>query len=162
MPGEGVLPIVNGRVTLGIKGKASKGRSSVWERLHTSVSRLTISCQAFSPASGYKKAQSPVNKRPSRHLRIRVLQPLPTPDLSEEQPTYHLLLACNFTMATLNNTTSPTPLIPTQISVLDFFIPGSTSILAAIELILATNSYFCPIFLFMLLVFLGKHICRYL
>jgi hypothetical protein len=53
-------------------------------------------------------------------------------------------------------------LIPTQISVLDFFIPGSTSILAAIELILATNSYFCPIFLFMLLVFLGKHICRYL
>lgn len=72
------------------------------------------------------------------------------------------MLACNFTMATLNNTTSPTPLIPTQISVLDFFIPGSTSILAAIELILATNSYFCPIFLFMLLVFLGKHICRYL
>jgi hypothetical protein len=36
-------------------------------------------------------------------------------------------------MATLNSTTSPTPLIPTQVSVLDFFVPGSTRILAAIE-----------------------------
>ncbi|KAK4245449.1 hypothetical protein C7999DRAFT_34211 [Corynascus novoguineensis] len=65
-------------------------------------------------------------------------------------------------MATLNNTTSPTPLILTQVSVLDFFVPGSTSILAAIELVLATNSYFRPLFLYMLLVFLGRHVCGYL
>lgn len=65
-------------------------------------------------------------------------------------------------MTTLNNTTSPTLLIPTQASVLDFFVPGSTSILAAIELVLTTNSYFRPLFLGMFLVFLGRHLCRYL
>ncbi|KAK4152082.1 putative mitochondrial chaperone BCS1-A [Chaetomidium leptoderma] len=42
-------------------------------------------------------------------------------------------------MARLNNTTSPTPLSPTQVSVLDFFVPGSTSILAAIELLAAST-----------------------
>ena len=65
-------------------------------------------------------------------------------------------------MATLNNTTSPTPLIPTQVSVLDFFIPGSTGILAAIEPVLAMNSSARPLLLCMLLVFLGRHVCRYI
>ncbi|KAH7016394.1 putative mitochondrial chaperone bcs1 [Microdochium trichocladiopsis] len=65
-------------------------------------------------------------------------------------------------MATLNHTTSPTPLIAPHISILDIFVPGSTSILAAIEPVLATNSYFRPLFLCMLLVFLGRHVCRYL
>lgn len=65
-------------------------------------------------------------------------------------------------MATLNNTTSPTPLTPTQASVLDFFVPGSTSVLTAVELVLATNSHFHPFFLFVLLAFLGRHVCKYL
>jgi len=65
-------------------------------------------------------------------------------------------------MATLNNTTSPTPLIPTQISVLDFFIPGSTGILAGIEPVLAMNSSVRPLILCILLVFLGRHVCRYI
>lgn len=64
-------------------------------------------------------------------------------------------------MATLNNITSPTPLTPTQVSVLDFFVPGSTRILAAIELVVATNSYFRPLTLCMLLPFLSRHVCRY-
>ncbi|KAJ4307299.1 hypothetical protein N0V88_000682 [Collariella sp. IMI 366227] len=65
-------------------------------------------------------------------------------------------------MATLKNTTSPSPLIPTQVSVLDFFIPGSTAILAAIEPVLDMNSSVHPVLLCMLLVFLGRHVCRYL
>lgn len=66
-------------------------------------------------------------------------------------------------MATLsNNATSTAPLIPAQVSVLDFFVPGSTSILATIEPVLATNSTYRPLFLSMLLVFLGRHVCRYL
>ncbi|KAK4149897.1 putative mitochondrial chaperone BCS1-A [Chaetomidium leptoderma] len=64
-------------------------------------------------------------------------------------------------MAVFTNTTSPTPLSPTQVSVLDFFVPGSTSVLAAIELVLATNSYFRPLILCMLLAFLSRHVCRY-
>ncbi|KAK4653371.1 hypothetical protein QC762_507400 [Podospora pseudocomata] len=62
---------------------------------------------------------------------------------------------------TVFNNTSPTPLTLTQVSVLDFFVPGSTSILAAIELVLATNSYFRPLFLCMLLAFLSTHVRRY-
>jgi uncharacterized membrane protein YjjB (DUF3815 family) len=52
-------------------------------------------------------------------------------------------------------------LIPTQVSFLDFFAPGSTSILATIELVLATNSYFRPLMLCILLAFLGRHVFRY-
>ena len=70
----------------------------------------------------------------------------------------HFLLPTRFMMAILNNTTSPTPLIPTQVSVLDFFIPGSTGILAAIEPVLAMNSSVRPLLLCILLVFL----CRYI
>ncbi|KAK4675803.1 hypothetical protein QC764_507400 [Podospora pseudoanserina] len=62
---------------------------------------------------------------------------------------------------TVFNNTSPTPLTLTQVSVLDFFVPGSTNILAAIELVLATNSYFRPLFLCMLLAFLSTHVRRY-
>ncbi|KAK4243400.1 hypothetical protein C7999DRAFT_18239 [Corynascus novoguineensis] len=62
-------------------------------------------------------------------------------------------------MATFNNT-SPTPLNPTQVSVLDFLVPGSTGILAAIEPVLATNSSARPLLLCMLLVFLGRHLQR--
>jgi hypothetical protein len=40
-----------------------------------------------------------------------------------------------------------------KFSILDFFVPGSTSIFAAIELVLATNSYFRPLILCMLLAF---------
>ncbi len=65
-------------------------------------------------------------------------------------------------MATLNNTTLPTPLIPTQVSVLDFFIPGSTAIVAAIEPVLDMNSSVRPLLLYVLLVYLGRYICRYL
>ncbi|KAK4032047.1 putative mitochondrial chaperone BCS1-A [Parachaetomium inaequale] len=65
-------------------------------------------------------------------------------------------------MATLNSTTSPTPLIPSQVSVLDFFVPGSTGILAAIEPVLDMNSSARPLLLCMLLVFLGRHVCRYI
>ncbi|KAJ4288308.1 hypothetical protein N0V88_007346 [Collariella sp. IMI 366227] len=61
-------------------------------------------------------------------------------------------------MATPNNTTSPTPLIPSQVSILEFFIPGFTGILAAIERVLAMNSSARPLLLCMLLVFLGRHL----
>ncbi|KAL2258047.1 hypothetical protein VTK26DRAFT_8793 [Humicola hyalothermophila] len=64
-------------------------------------------------------------------------------------------------MATFNNT-SPTPFNPTQVSVLDFFVPGSTGMLAAIEPVLAMNSSARPLLLCMLLVFLGRHFCKYI
>ncbi|KAK3384503.1 BCS1 N terminal-domain-containing protein [Lasiosphaeria ovina] len=67
-----------------------------------------------------------------------------------------------FAMATLNTTTSPTPSVSSQVSILDFFIPGSTGILATIELVLSMNSYARPLFVCMMLVFLGRHVCRHL
>ncbi|KAH6628770.1 BCS1 N terminal-domain-containing protein, partial [Chaetomium tenue] len=60
-----------------------------------------------------------------------------------------------------NTTTLPAPLIPAQASVLDFFVPGSTSILAAVELVLGTNSYIRPLMLCMFLAFLGRRVFRY-
>ncbi|EAQ90064.1 hypothetical protein CHGG_06683 [Chaetomium globosum CBS 148.51] len=60
-----------------------------------------------------------------------------------------------------NNTTFSTPLIATQVSVLDFFVPGSSSILAAIELVLGTNSYIRPLMLCMFLAFLGRRVFRF-
>ncbi|KAK4642176.1 hypothetical protein QC761_507400 [Podospora bellae-mahoneyi] len=62
---------------------------------------------------------------------------------------------------TVFNNTSPTPLTFTQVFVLEFFVPGSTSILAAIELVLATDGYFRPLLLCMLLAFLSTHVRRY-
>ncbi|KAK0707441.1 putative mitochondrial chaperone bcs1 [Lasiosphaeris hirsuta] len=64
-------------------------------------------------------------------------------------------------MATLNNTT-PTPSILPQVSVLDFFLPGSTSIITTMELVLSMNNGARPLFVCLLLLFLGRHICRYI
>jgi hypothetical protein len=66
-----------------------------------------------------------------------------------------------FIMAALNNTTSSTPLIPPQVSILDLFIPGSTGILATIELVLSINSYARPLLVCTLLLFLGRQVCKY-
>jgi len=64
-------------------------------------------------------------------------------------------------MATLHNTTSSTPLIPPQVSILDLFIPGSTGILAIIEMALSINSYARPLLVCALLLFLGRQVCKY-
>jgi len=65
-------------------------------------------------------------------------------------------------MATLNNTTSPTPSILPHVSVLDFFVSGSTSIISTIELVLSMNNYARPLFGCLLLPFLGIHVFGYL
>ncbi|KAK0609272.1 P-loop containing nucleoside triphosphate hydrolase protein [Bombardia bombarda] len=55
-------------------------------------------------------------------------------------------------MATLNNSTPLTPFISSShVSILDFFVPGSTGILATIEQVLAINSYARTLFICMLL-----------
>jgi hypothetical protein len=65
-------------------------------------------------------------------------------------------------MATLNNDTPSTPLIgPPHVSILDFFVPGSTAIVATLEHVLAMNSYAQALFVCMLLVFLARHVCKY-
>jgi hypothetical protein len=65
-------------------------------------------------------------------------------------------------MDTPNNATPSKPLsVTSHVSVLDFFVPGSTSIVTTLEHVLAMNSYAQALFIYMLLVFLGRHICRY-
>ncbi|KAJ9137650.1 hypothetical protein NKR23_g8937 [Pleurostoma richardsiae] len=66
-------------------------------------------------------------------------------------------------MATLNNATPSTPLLASShVSILDFFVPGSTGIVATLEHVLAMNSYAQAMFACMLLVFLARHVCKYL
>jgi hypothetical protein len=49
-----------------------------------------------------------------------------------------------------------------HVSILDFFVPGSTTMIATIEQVLPVNSYAQALFICMLLLFPGKHVCRYL
>ena len=66
-------------------------------------------------------------------------------------------------MATLNNITLLTPLIPSShVPILNFFVPGSTSIVVTIKQVLAINSYTRGLFVYILLAWMSRHVLKYL
>lgn len=140
----------------GVKGDSRQQTQGIIKASHV---LLTLISQVRSElTNGYKNAPFPSRTPPYSDPRSSTFP------ANSIRHTHSLLstLSTRITIATLNNTTSPTPLIPTQVSVLDFIIPGSTGILAAIEPVLAINNSARPLLLCILLVFLGRHVCRYI